>query len=142
MEKLICMVTGATDGIGKAVAKAIAQRGDTLLIVGRDIDKTETVLKEIVDYSSNTDVDYFITDLSSQKQVSTLSRLVQSKYPKLDVLINNAGSVFMSRRESEDGIEMTFALNHLSYFLLSNLLLPLLKAVSYTHLTLPTICSV
>ena len=127
MEKLICMVTGATDGIGKAVAKAIAQRGDTLLIVGRDINKTETVLKEIVDYSSNTDVEYFITDLSSQKQVSTLSRLVQSKYPKLDVLINNAGSVFMSRRESEDGIEMTFALNHLSYFLLSNLLLPLLK---------------
>ena len=104
MEKLICMVTGATDGIGKAVAKAIAQRGDTLLIVGRDINKTETVLKEIVDYSSNTDVEYFITDLSSQKQVSTLSRLVQSKYPKLDVLINNAGSVFMSRRESEDGI--------------------------------------
>ena len=127
MEKLICMVTGATDGIGKAVAKAIAQRGDTLLIVGRDINKTETVLKEIVDYSSNTDVEYFITDLSSQKQVSTLSTLVQSKYPKLDVLINNAGSVFMSRRESEDGIEMTFALNHLSYFLLSNLLLPLLK---------------
>ena len=127
MEKLICMVTGATDGIGKAVAKAIAQRGDTLLIVGRDINKTETVLKEIVDYSSNTDVEYFITDLSSQKQVSTLSTLVQSKYPKLDVLINNAGSVFMSRRESEDGIEMPFALNHLSYFLLSNLLLPLLK---------------
>ena len=65
MEKLICMVTGATDGIGKAVAKAIAQRGDTLLIVGRDINKTETVLKEIVDYSSNTDVEYFITDLSN-----------------------------------------------------------------------------
>ena len=127
MEKLICMVTGATDGIGKAVAKAIAQRGDTLLIVGRDSNKTETVLKEIVDSSSNTDVEYFITDLSSQKQVRTLSDLLQSKYPKLDVLVNNAGSVFMSRRESEDGIEMTFALNHLSYFLLSNLLLPLLK---------------
>jgi len=127
MKKLICMVTGATDGIGKAVAKAIAQRGDTLLIVGRDSNKTETVLKEIVDFSSNADVEYFIADLSSQKQVRALSGLVQSKYPKLDVLVNNAGSVFMSRRESEDGIEMTFALNHLSYFLLSNLLLPLLK---------------
>ena len=127
MKKLICMVTGATDGIGKAVAKAIAQRGDTLLIVGRDSNKTETVLKEIVDFSSNTDVEYFIADLSSQKQVRALSGLVQSKYPKLDVLVNNAGSVFMSRREREDGIEMTFALNHLSYFLLSNLLLPLLK---------------
>ena len=130
MEKLICLVTGATDGIGKSVAKTIAERGHTLLIVGRDKNKTESVSKEIISITDNKNVKYFVTDLSSQKEISDLAIQVQNIYPSIDVLVNNAGSVFMSRRESVDGIEMTFALNHLSYFLLSNLLLEALQESS------------
>ena len=126
MDGLICMVTGATSGIGKAVAVSIAKRGDILLLIGRDKLKTEAVLEEIKKLSGNEKISYMLADLSSQEEIRKLVPEIYEKYPRLEILINNAGSVFMSRADSVDGIEMTFALNHLSYFLISNLLLPLI----------------
>ena len=130
MDDLICMVTGATAGIGKAVAESIAKRGYTLLLIGRNELKTQEVLREIKKSSGNENISYILADLSSQDEIRKLVLDIYEKYSRLDILINNAGSVFMSRAESIDGIEMTFALNHLSYFLISNLLLPLIYIVS------------
>jgi NAD(P)-dependent dehydrogenase (short-subunit alcohol dehydrogenase family) len=124
----ICLVTGGTNGIGKATAKALAQMGATVVIVGRDAQKATQVSKEIQTASGNENVDWLLADLSSQQDIRHLAAEFKSKYSQLHVLINNAGGTFMTRQLSVDGIEMTFALNHLAYFLLTNLLLDTIKA--------------
>lgn len=123
----LCMVTGATSGIGEATALALAKMGATVIVVGRSAEKTETVVKAIQQVSGNPNVEGMIADLSSQAQVRELAAAFKQKYDHLDVLVNNAGAVFLRREESVDGIEMTWALNHLSYFLLTNLLLDALQ---------------
>ncbi len=123
----ICIVTGATSGIGKATAKALAEKGATVILVGRNKNKCEAVLNLIVKKTSNKNVSYFVCDLTSQKDIQNLSTEIHKKFKRIDVLINNAGARFMREQKSVDGIEMTLALNHLAYFLLSNLLLDLLK---------------
>ena len=128
MNGKICLVTGATNGIGKATAQALARMGATVVIVGRNASKTAQIVKEIRTASGNKNVDSLLADLSSQQEVRRLAMEFQSKYSHLHVLLNNAGAVFMKRQLSVDGIEMTFALNHLAYFLLTNLLLDTLKA--------------
>ena len=128
MNGKICLVTGATNGIGKATAQALAQMGATVVIVGRNASKTAQLVAEIRAASGNKNVDSLLADLSSQQEVRRLAGEFKSKYSHLDVLLNNAGAVFMQRQLSVDGIEMTFALNHLAYFLLTNLLLDTLKA--------------
>ena len=128
MNGKICLVTGATNGIGKATAQALAQMGATVVIVGRDAQKAEQVTEEIRAASDNQNVDWLLADLSSQQEVRRLAAEFMSKYPHLHVLLNNAGGTFTTRQVSVDGIEMTFALNHLSYFLLTNLLLDIIKA--------------
>jgi NAD(P)-dependent dehydrogenase (short-subunit alcohol dehydrogenase family) len=128
MNGKICLVTGATNGIGKATARALAQMGATVVIVGRNAQKTSRVVKEIRAASGNPRVDSLLADLSSQQEVRWLADEFNSKYSHLHVLINNAGAVFMQRQLSVDGIEMTFPLNHLASFLLTNLLLNTLKA--------------
>lgn len=122
----VCMVTGATGGIGKVTAETLARRGAHVVVVGRNPAKCEAVVSGIRE--SGGQADALIADLSSQAQIRILAEAFGQKYPRLDVLVNNAGNFFMRRQLSEDGIEMTFALNHLSYFLLTNLLLDLLKA--------------
>lgn len=124
----ICLVTGATNGIGKATARALAQTGATVVIVGRNASKTAQLVEEICADSGNKNVESLLADLSSQQEVRRLAGEFKSKYSRLDVLLNNAGAVFMQRQRSVDGIEMTFALNHLAYFLLTNLLLDILQA--------------
>ncbi|MBE0684252.1 MAG: SDR family oxidoreductase [Anaerolineales bacterium] len=124
----ICLVTGGTNGIGKATAHALAQMGATVVIVGRDAQKAAQVSKEIQAASGNQNVDWLLADLSSQQDIRRLAEEFKSKYSQLHVLINNAGGTFMTRQLSVDGIEMTFALNHLAYFLLTNLLLDTIKA--------------
>jgi len=124
------LITGATNGIGKATALALAKMGPELIIVGRDPDRTVATVGEIKAASGNSAVEMLLADLSSMNEVRRLAGEFQAKYSQLDVLINNAGAVFAKRQETVDGYEMTFALNHLSYFLLTNLLIDNLKRAS------------
>ena len=128
MNGKICLVTGGTNGIGKSTAQELARMGATVIIVGRNAQKTSRVVKEIRASSGNPRVGSMLADLSSQQEVRQLAHEFQRKYPRLHVLINNAGGFFMRRQLRGNGIEMTFALNHLASFLLTNLLLDTLKA--------------
>jgi retinol dehydrogenase 12 len=128
MNGKICLVTGGTNGIGKATAQALAQMGATVVIVGRNAPKTAQLVEEIRTASGNKNVDSLLADLSSQQEVRRLADKFKRKYSHLHVLLNNAGAVFMQRQLSVEGIEMTFALNHLAYFLLTNLLLDTIRA--------------
>ncbi len=124
----VCLVTGATAGIGEATALLLAKRGAIVVGVGRNLTKNKYSTEKIKRESGNPSVEYLLADLSSQKNIYSLVEEFKSKYDRLDVLVNNAGATFGERMESVDGIEMTFALNHLGYFLLTNLLSDILKA--------------
>lgn len=128
MNGRVCLVTGATNGIGKATAQALARMGATVVVVGRNASRTALLVEEIRATSGNKNVDSLLADLSSQQEVRRLAAEFKSRYSQLHVLLNNAGAVFMQRQVSVDGIEMTFALNHLAYFLLTTLLLDTIKA--------------
>ena len=122
------MVTGANSGIGKATALALAQMGATVVMVCRDRARSEEARSEITTKSRNNAVDLLLADLSSQQSIRQLVENFQHRYTHLHVLINNAGAAFPERRETVDGLEMTFAVNYLAPFLLTNLLLDGLKA--------------
>ena len=124
----VCLVTGATSGIGKVTARELAQRGATVVVVGRSEARSAATVSQIRRQTDNSSVEFLLADLSSQQDVRRLAKEFENRYPRLDVLVNNAGAIMLSRRESVDGIEMTFALNHLAYFLLTNLLLDRLKS--------------
>lgn len=124
----VALITGATNGIGLETARALARRGATSVIVGRNMEKTSAVVQQIRDDTGNQDVHFFVADLSLQDQVHRLARHFREHFNRLDILMNNAGGVFGKRQVTAEGFEMTWALNHLSYFSLSNLLLDLLKA--------------
>lgn len=128
MEGKTCLITGGTNGIGKSTALALARMGATVVIVGRSASKTAKVVKEIRADSYNPNVVSLLADLSSQQEVRRLANEFKYKYKYLHVLINNAGAAFMQRQLSVDGIEMTFALNYLAPFLLTNLLLDTMKS--------------
>jgi len=129
MQGKICMVTGANSGIGKATALALAQMGATVVMVCRDRARGEEARSEITTKSRNNAVDLLLADLSSQQSIRHLVENFQHHYTHLHVLINNAGAAFPGRRrETVDGLEMTFAVNYLAPFLLTNLLLDVLKA--------------
>jgi NAD(P)-dependent dehydrogenase (short-subunit alcohol dehydrogenase family) len=124
----ICMVTGANSGIGKATALALAQMGATVVMVCRDRARGEQARSEITTTSRNNAVDLLQADLSSQQSIRQLVEHFQHHYRHLHVLINNAGASFPGRRETVDGLEMTFAVNYLAPFLLTHLLLDRLTA--------------
>ena len=124
----VVLITGATSGIGKAAAHKLAKMRAHVIIVGRNRVKTESTVQAIKTQSGNPSVDMLLADLSSMKDVRQLAQQFKARYQKLDILINNAGAMFSSRQETIDGYEMTFALNHLAYFLLTNLLLDMLKS--------------
>lgn len=121
------LITGATRGIGLAAAQALARRGAQLAIVARDDARGVEAATSIKGEGGST-VDVLLADLSSQASVRNLASEVLDRYPRIDVLINNAGATFTSRQLTEDGIERTWALNHLAPFLLTTLLLDRLKA--------------
>ncbi len=128
MQGKTILISGATNGIGKQSALELAKMGAQIVIIGRNKAKTEETLREIQSSSGNKDVHALIADLSSMAEVRRVADDFKKQYARLDVLLNNAGSFFSERQESVDGYEMTFALNHLSYFLLTHLLLDRLKA--------------
>lgn len=128
MQGKVCLITGATSGMGKATAQGLARLGATVVLVARTLSKGEAVRDEIQRQSGNNKVDLLVADLSSQQEVRKLADDFKAKYAQLHVLVNNAGGVFYAREETIDGLERTFALDHLAYFLLTNLLLAVLKA--------------
>jgi NAD(P)-dependent dehydrogenase (short-subunit alcohol dehydrogenase family) len=121
------LVTGSTDGIGRATARVLAEQGHRVLIHGRNREKGRTVLREIRDATGSDRLDLFTADLAEQQNIRDLADTVADACDHLDVLINNAG-VFQSEREvAPGGIEMTFAVNFLAQVLLTHELLPLLE---------------
>lgn len=123
----VILLTGATDGIGKAAARNFAMRGASLTIVGRNKEKTERVLAELRSESANPNLEMLQCDLSRLADVRRAAEEFKSKHDRLDVLANNAGATFRTPSLGPDGIEATFALNHLSHFQLTTLLLDLIR---------------
>ncbi len=128
MQGKVCIVTGANSGIGKATSLGLAQMGATVVMVCRDRTKGEEAQNEIKTKSGNDAIDLLLAELSSQDSIRQLVENFQQHYMQLHILINNAGGVNLSRRDTVDGFEMTFAVNYLAPFLLTNLLLDKLKA--------------
>ena len=128
MQGKTCMVTGANSGIGKATALGLAQMGANVVMVARDRARGEAAQNEVKAKSGNNAVDLLVADLSSQQSIRQLVENFKQHYTQLHVLINNAGVFMLTRRETVDGLEMTFAVNYLAPFLLTNLLLDVLKA--------------
>ncbi len=128
MQGKACMVTGANSGIGKATALGLAQVGANVVMVARDRARGEVAQNEVKAKSGNNSVDLLVADLSSQQSIRKLVENFKQHYKQLHVLINNAGVFMLTRRETVDGLEITFAVNYLAPFLLTNLLLDVLKA--------------
>ena len=122
------LVTGGTGGIGKATAIGLAAMGARVAITGRDLTRAEAAAVDIRGATGNPAVDAFAADLSSQAEVRRLAAEVLDAYPRLDVLVNNVGGFWATRHVTADGLEHTFAVNHLAAFLLTDLLLDRLKA--------------
>lgn len=123
----VILVTGATDGLGKRVALDLASRGDAVLLHGRSEQRLKAALEEIYEETGNEGLDSYLADFSSLAEVRALAERVSSDHERLDALVNNAGVILPERKESEEGLELTFAVNYLAHFLLTNLLLPLLR---------------
>jgi NAD(P)-dependent dehydrogenase (short-subunit alcohol dehydrogenase family) len=123
-----CIVTGASRGIGFHTARALALKGAHVVIIGHHHGRGEKAVDRIHQAEPEASVEFVFTDLMDQAQIREFNRTFRERHDRLDVLVNNAGAFFLQRGESPDGIERTFALNHLNYFLVTNLLLDLLKA--------------
>jgi NAD(P)-dependent dehydrogenase (short-subunit alcohol dehydrogenase family) len=128
MQHKTVIITGANAGIGRVTALELAQKGAHVIMVCRDKERGAAAQQAIIQQSGNNRVDLLLADLSVQSDIQELSQTIHKRYNHLDVLVNNAGAYIASRKTSADGLEYTFALNHMSYFLLTNLLLDLLIA--------------
>ena len=128
MNGKIVLITGASAGVGLQSAIGLAKLGAEVVMVGRDERRTAQAAALVKSQTGNPAISYLLADLSSLKDVRKLAQEFKDKYKKLDVLLNNAGAIFLTRKVSVDGYEMSLALNHLNYFLLTDLLLDMLKA--------------
>ncbi len=118
----LVLITGATRGIGQAAAIEIAGRGVEVALVGREPERVKAVVREATAAGGGAPVHEHVADLTLMAEVRALAEEVKERYERIDVLANNAGALFSSRRETSEGLERTFALNHLAPFLLTNLL--------------------
>lgn len=123
MKNKVVVVTGANSGIGKATAIGLAQQGARIIMICRSKERGEAARQEIIHESGCQDVHLELCDLSLMEEVHQFAPIFRQKYPVIDVLVNNAGAIFGSRRETKEGLEQTFALNHIGYFLLTHYLL-------------------
>lgn len=128
MQNRICLLTGASAGIGKATALGLAQQGATVVMVARSAERGQAALAEIQQATGNTKLHLLIADLASQAEIRRLAEDFQAQFSELHVLINNAGVISATRQVTVDGYELQFAVNHLAYFLLTHILLDTLKA--------------
>ncbi len=122
MLKPICLITGATEGIGRMTAIQLAGKGFTVVLAARSAAKAEAVVKEILATTGRRDAEYITADLRSLSEVRALSETFHRRYPRLDVLINNAGIFSGARKLTADGFETTYQVNYLAQFYLTNLL--------------------
>jgi NAD(P)-dependent dehydrogenase (short-subunit alcohol dehydrogenase family) len=127
LKNKVILVTGATDGIGKAAATEFARRGAAVTLVGRNKAKTEGVVAELKAATGNEDLDCLLCDLSRMADVRRMAEAFKAGHDRLDVLVNNAGATFKAPILGPDGYELTFALNHLAYFQLTTALLGLIR---------------
>jgi len=128
LQDKIILVTGATSGIGEVTARELARQGAHIVMLARSREKAERTQQAIIATTGNQQVDIVLADLSVMQQVRDVATELHAKYPRLDVLVNNAGLMFGAERElSADGYEMTLATNHLGPFLLTSLLFDLLQ---------------
>ncbi|RYU57920.1 SDR family NAD(P)-dependent oxidoreductase [Methylolobus aquaticus] len=128
VRSLRCVVTGGTAGIGLMTAKGLVSQGASVLLVGRDVERGQAACAAINEHCGEPRATFEPGDLSDLRQVRAVARAIAARWPYVDVLMNNAGAMFGTRQQTEQGLEMTFALNHLSYFTLSLLLLPMLRS--------------
>ena len=123
LQHLTCLVTGATSGVGEATALALARRGATVVMVGRNAQRGERVREQIVSATGNPSVELMLADFASLDQVRGLAADFMARHSNLHLLVNNAGVVKLRRETTADGFEVMFAVNHLAHFLLTHLLL-------------------
>jgi NAD(P)-dependent dehydrogenase (short-subunit alcohol dehydrogenase family) len=128
MDGNVVLITGANSGIGFATARAIAEAGATVVMICRDAARGAAARDEIAKVATGPTPILLLADLSSQAAIRALAAEVRARFPRIDVLINNAGAIFARRELTVDGIEQTFAVNHLAPFLLTNLLLDQVQA--------------
>ncbi len=135
MENKIILITGASDGIGKQVALELSVLGAHIIMHGRNKNKTELAADKIREATGGK-IDTIIADLSSLGQIREMSKSLHEKYDRLDVLINNAGVQMHTLELSEDGFEISFAINHLAYFLLTSLLIDMIDKSDYRRIVI------
>jgi len=123
----VAVVTGATSGIGKVTARELARQGFRVVLVARSADKAAETASEIAVAAPGAKVETLLCDMSSQKQIRAAAEELGRRHDRLHVLVNNAGGIWTERAVTEDGLERTFAVDHLGYFLFTNLLLPELR---------------
>ena len=128
MKDRVCVVTGATSGIGFETARGLAKLGATVVLVGRSPEKCASAVARLRRETGNPSVESLVADLSIQADIRKLAEELGRLYPHIHVLVNNVGAVFMNGQVSAEGVEMTLALNHLGYYLLTRLLTPVLQA--------------
>lgn len=128
MRGRVCVVTGATRGIGRATALELSRRGATVVLVARDADRGEAALADVKRASPDGAGELFLADLSSQRSIRSLADALRARHDRLHVLVNNAGALFAERELTDDGLERTFATNHLAHYLLTRLLLDVMTA--------------
>lgn len=130
MDGKTCVITGSTGGIGRVTALRLAEAGATVVVIGRDRERGQALVDDLRRAYGSDAADLFTADLSSHAERSAVAPAILQRHPRIDVLVNNAGGMFGHRTTSADGLEMTFALNHMGYFHLSHLLLPAIRAAA------------
>ena len=134
MKNKLVVITGANAGIGKETTLRLAKLGAHIIMVCRNEKKGKSALQEIVNLSGNNNLELMLCDFSSSKSINEFVKRFKEKYDQIDVLLNNHGAIFLRKKVTEDGIEATFAVNHLGYFSLTLQLLDLVKASDYSRI--------